>query len=63
MTNDYELADHTRDSLIYEKQDLLAPLLPGMAKPPHAMVPGTTDSDYYAGNVTAAVPEQFAKGD
>jgi len=63
MTNDYELADHTRDSLIYEKQDLLAPLLPGMAKPPHAMVPGTTESDYYSGNVTGAVPEQFGQGE
>ena len=30
MTNEYELADSSRESLIYEKQDLLAPLLPGM---------------------------------
>jgi formate hydrogenlyase subunit 6/NADH:ubiquinone oxidoreductase subunit I len=29
MTNEYELADATRSDLIYEKQDLLAPLLPG----------------------------------
>ncbi len=29
MTNEYELADSSRESLIYEKQDLLAPLLPG----------------------------------
>ena len=27
MTNEYELADSTRESLIYEKSDLLAPLL------------------------------------
>ena len=41
MTNEYELADDTRESLIYEKEDLLAPLLPGMAPPPHPMVEGT----------------------
>ena len=29
MTNEYELADDNRADLIYEKQDLLAPLLPG----------------------------------
>ena len=30
MTNEYELADDNRADLIYEKSDLLAPLLPGM---------------------------------
>ena len=38
MTNEFELADDSRGSLIYEKSDLLAPLLPGMtaaaARPP-----------------------------
>ena len=29
MTNEYELADDNRADLIYEKSDLLAPLLPG----------------------------------
>jgi NADH-quinone oxidoreductase chain I len=58
MTNEYELADDNRADLIYEKQDLLAPLLPGMVAPPHAMVPGTTEQDYYRGKVTQAVPAQ-----
>ena len=35
MTNEFELADDNRADLIYEKKDLLAPLLPGMAEPPH----------------------------
>ena len=32
MTNEYELADNNRADLIYEKDDLLAPLLPGMER-------------------------------
>ena len=51
MTNEYELADNSRGKLIYEKQDLLAPLMPGMQAPPHAMAPGTTEIDYYLGNI------------
>ena len=58
MTNEYELADTSRESLIYEKKDLLAPLLPGMEEPPHAMQLGTTDKDYYRGMVGAAVPAE-----
>ena len=58
MSNEYELADDNRADLIFEKQDLLAPLLPGMAAPPHMMVPGTSEKDYYLGRVTQAVPEQ-----
>ena len=58
MTNEYELADDNRAALIYEKADLLAPLLPGMLAAPHPMVPGTTEKDYYAGLVTQAVPAQ-----
>ncbi len=61
MTNEYELADDNRAALIYEKVDLLGPLLPGMAAPPHAMVPGTTDTDYYLGNVTGAVASQVGE--
>jgi NADH-quinone oxidoreductase subunit I len=63
MTNEYELADDNRADLIYEKQDLLAPMLPGMIAPPHQMVPGTTEKDYYAGKVTGSVPEQEPAGD
>ena len=55
MTNEYELADSSRGDLIYEKDQLLAPLLPGMVAPPHPMVPGTTEQDYYANKVTGAV--------
>ena len=58
MTNEYELAEDSRATLIYEKADLLAPLQPGMLAPPHPMVPGTTERDYYANTVKGAVPEQ-----
>ena len=51
MTNDYEMADDNRADLIYGKDKLLAPLQPGMQAPPHAMAAGTTDEDYYLGNV------------
>ena len=60
MTNEYELAGPTRAGLIYEKQDLLAPLLPGMVESPHPMVAGTTEKDYYNGQVNEATPEQRA---
>jgi NADH-quinone oxidoreductase subunit I len=60
MTNFYELAGPTRAGLIYEKQDLLGPMLPGMVDAPHPMVPGTSEQDYYEGTVTEAVPEQRA---
>ena len=49
MTNEYELADNNRADLIYEKQDLLAPLLPGMEPPPHQMLLGDDETDYYRG--------------
>ena len=49
MTNEYELADDNRADLIYEKQDLLAPLLPGMEQPPHPMLLGDDEGDYYRG--------------
>jgi NADH-quinone oxidoreductase subunit I len=60
MTNFYELAGPSRAGLIFEKQDLLAPMEPGVPAPPHPMVPGTTDKDYYLGKVTGPVPEQQA---
>ena len=63
MTHDYELADNSREKLIYEKQDLLAPLLEGMAQPPHEMVPGTDEKDYYEGKVTGATEQQFAEAE
>jgi NADH-quinone oxidoreductase subunit I len=60
MTNFYELAGPSRAGLIYEKQDLLAPLQSGMVPAPHPMVDGTTEKDYYTGRVTEATPEQKA---
>ncbi len=58
MTNEFELAGPTRRGMIYEKQDLLAPLGDGMLAAPHPMVPGTEDTDYYRGAVTRPVVEQ-----
>ena len=49
MTNEYELADDNRADLIYEKSDLLAPLLPGMEQPPHPMRLGDDEGAYYRG--------------
>ncbi|MGP3967193.1 NADH-quinone oxidoreductase subunit NuoI [Streptomyces sp. 6N223] len=56
MTNEYELADRTRESLIYTKEQLLAGLEEGMVEAPHAMYPGTDEQSYYRGEVTAAAP-------
>ena len=58
MTNEFELAGPTREGLIYEKDDLLAPLMDGMLQAPHPMAPGTEDTDYYRGDVLTAVAEQ-----
>ena len=59
MTNEYELADDKREKLIFEKEDLLAPLRQGMLAPPHPMYPGMTDTNYYNGEVTQAHPSQL----
>ena len=58
MTNEFELAGPTREGLIFEKQDLLAPMADGMLAAPHPMVEGTTDTEYYRGEVTAPTPAQ-----
>jgi NADH-quinone oxidoreductase subunit I len=47
MTNEYELADTNRESLIFTKEMLLAPLTQGMEQPPHPMRLGETEEDYY----------------
>ena len=50
MTNEYELADDNRADLIFEKNDLLAPLLPGMvAAAARDGRSATTTRDYYRG--------------
>ena len=54
MTNFYELADDSRQNLIYTKEQLLAPLLPGMEQPPHPMRLGESETDYYVQGPTLA---------
>jgi NADH-quinone oxidoreductase subunit I len=57
MTNEFKLADETRTSLIYEKQQLLAPLLPGMEQPPHARRLGDDERDYFLGLPATGQPD------
>ncbi|SNR85124.1 NADH dehydrogenase subunit I [Geodermatophilus saharensis] len=47
MSNDFELADDDRRDLIYTKEQLMAPLLPGMEAPPHPMRLGDDEKAYY----------------
>jgi NADH-quinone oxidoreductase subunit I len=61
MTNEYELADNSRSSLIFEKEDLLAPLRSGMLMPPHPMYPEADHHTYYRGEVPEAHPSQEVK--
>jgi len=56
MSNEYELADDSRDDLIFTKDQLLSPLLPGMEAPPHPMRLGDDEKDYYLGGAVAPVP-------
>ncbi len=56
MSNEYELALDNRQELIYTKEQLMAPLLPGMEAPPHAMRLGE-DSDYYTVGVQAPLQQ------
>jgi len=55
MSNSYELASDSRRDLIYTKEDLMAPLLPGMQAPPHPMLLGDTE-DYYDPSRSAGKP-------
>jgi NADH-quinone oxidoreductase subunit I len=52
MSNEYELADDSREDLIFTKDQLLTPLLPGMTQPPHPMLLGDDEKAYYAGTST-----------
>jgi len=47
MSNEYELASDSRADLIFTKEQLIAPLLPGMEAPPHPMRLGDSEKDYY----------------
>ncbi|MFM7874252.1 MAG: NADH-quinone oxidoreductase subunit NuoI, partial [Actinomycetota bacterium] len=58
MTNEYEIADDKREKLIWEKEDLLAPLRDGMLMPPHPMYPGSDHHSYYRGEIKEAHPSQ-----
>ena len=60
MTHEYELADNNRADLIFERQDLLAPLDSAMQAPPHPMASGTTEQNYYAGEFD--LPPQDSAG-
>ena len=58
MTNEFELAGPEREGLIFEKDDLLAPMGKNLLAAPHPMVPGADQHDYYRGEVTGVHPEQ-----
>jgi NADH-quinone oxidoreductase subunit I len=59
MTNEYELADDDRQDLIYDKDRLLAPLLPGMEQPPHPMRLGEDPEMARRTDVQDAVREEI----
>jgi NADH-quinone oxidoreductase subunit I len=63
MTNVYELVSDQRGKLIFEKNQLLAPVQEGMVAAPHPMADGMRERDYYLGKVTKATPEQRAWAD
>ena len=63
MTNDYEIADDSRESLIWTKEQLLAPLEAEMEDPPHPMRLGDTERDYYRLGQAGVTPRpQQAEG-
>ena len=49
MTNDFKFSERTREIMICEKHELLAPLLPGMEEPPHPRRLGDDEKDYFLG--------------
>ncbi|MDR2279306.1 MULTISPECIES: NADH-quinone oxidoreductase subunit NuoI [Gordonia] len=51
MTGDYEIVGTSRESMIYEKDRLLAPLGDDMTAPPHPMADGARPENYYRGDV------------
>ena len=61
MTNEYELADDSREDLIFTKDQLVAPLLPGMEAPPHPMRLGDDEKAYYVGQTVNPVPGDVAQ--
>ena len=60
MSTDFdELVGPGREGLIYEKEDLLAPVPEGAVSAPHPMVEGTEDGDYYRGKVAGSTQAQI----
>ena len=60
MSTDFdELVGPGREGLIYEKEDLLAPVPDGAVAAPHPMVEGTEDGDYYRGRVSGSTQAQI----
>jgi NADH-quinone oxidoreductase subunit I len=61
MTNEYELADDSREDLIFTKDQLVSPLLPGMQAPPHPMLLGDDEKAYYVGQTVNPVKGDVAQ--
>jgi NADH-quinone oxidoreductase subunit I len=60
MSNEYELALDNRQDLIYTKEQLMAPLLPGMEAPPHPMRLGDDEKAYYTPRKDSGAPQSAA---
>jgi NADH-quinone oxidoreductase subunit I len=60
MSNAYELALDNRQDLIYTKEQLMAPLLPGMEAPPHPMRLGDDERAYYVPRPDEGAPQSAA---
>ncbi|HEX3707102.1 MAG TPA: NADH-quinone oxidoreductase subunit NuoI [Mycobacteriales bacterium] len=58
MSNDYELADDSREDLIFTKDQLLAPLQAGMEAPPHPMRLGDDEKAYYVRSSAPTPPKE-----
>jgi NADH-quinone oxidoreductase subunit I len=64
MTNEYELADDSREALIWTKEQLVVALEPDMEAPPHPMRLGDSEEDYYRlGAMLAAASQSDEKAD
>ena len=62
MTNEYEIADDSRENLIWTKEQLLVPLLADMEAPPHPMRLGDDEKDYYRLGAAGVVAGPRAPG-
>jgi NADH-quinone oxidoreductase subunit I len=60
MSNEFELALDNRQDLIYTKEQLMAPLLPGMEAPPHPMRLGEDEKAYYTPRPLTGEPQSEA---